>query len=328
MALPARPDTRLDRLARAQHGLVDVSQRTDHALDRRQLAVRVARGSLIRVDTGVYRTWGAPVTWEQRQLAACLAGGAGAVASHRAAARLWGLASPPEVVEVTVPYRRAPAPTQGVLHRSTDLRPGDVTRRRRIPVTNPIRTVGDLGAVAPDLVPGAIERGLVLGLFGLAGLWRLVDDLGRPGRRGIGVLRRALEDRALGDAPTRSVLEPVFAALAGDTGLAVEYQHRVHVDGHAYDLDFAIPDALVAIEVDGLEAHASRAALDHDLDRQNRLVLAGWHLLRYTATHLVRRRGAIRREVTALVAARRAALAAAGDGRRADGPVRRVSMHV
>jgi hypothetical protein len=231
MALPARPDARLDRLARAQHGLVDISQHIDHALDRRQLAARVARGSLIRVDTGVYRTLGAPTTWEQRQLAACLASGGDAVASHRAAARLWGLAIPPEVVEVTVPYRRAPAPAGSVLHRSTDLRPGDVTRRRRIPVTNPIRTVGDLGAVAPDLVPGAIERGLVLGLFGLPGLWRLVDDLGRPGRRGIGVLRRALEDRALGDAPTRSVVEPVFAALADDTGLAVEYQHRVHVDG-------------------------------------------------------------------------------------------------
>lgn len=100
----------------------------------------------------------------------------------------------------------------------------------------------------------------------------------------------------------------MFAAIAADTGLQVEHQHRVTVDGHRYVLDFAIPDALIGVEVDGLETHATRQALDHDLERQNRLVVAGWHLLRYTATHLVRRRAAIRRELVELVERRRPAV--------------------
>jgi very-short-patch-repair endonuclease len=207
-----------------------------------------------------------------------------------------------------VPYRQCPAPIGVTLHRSTDLREVDRARRQGIPVTNPIRTVADLGAVAPRLVPGAIERGLFLGRFSIGGLWRAVDDLARPGRRGIGVLRRTLERRALGDDPACSPLEPMFADIAASTRLAVEYQHVVVIDGHRYVLDFALPDIKVGIEIDGLETHATREALDHDDERQNRLVLDGWHLLRYTATHLARRRSAIRRELLQLVTARRAAL--------------------
>jgi very-short-patch-repair endonuclease len=62
---------------------------------------------------------------------------------------------------------------------------------------------------------------------------------------------------------------------------------------------------MIAIEVDGLEVHATREALDNDLRRQNQLVLAGWHLLRYTKAHLVRRRSAVRKELLDLVAQRR-----------------------
>lgn len=132
-----------------------------------------------------------------------------------------------------------------------------------------------------------------------------MDDLGRPGRRGIGVLRRTLERRALGDDRACSPLEPIFADIAATTGLAVEYQHEVVIDRRLYVLDFAVPAVKVGIEIDGLETRATRETLDHCDERQNRLVLDGWHLLRYTSTHLKRRRTAIRRELTQLVEARR-----------------------
>lgn len=238
-------------------------------------------------------------------LAACLAGGPEALASHRAAAVIWGLIEPSAPVEIVVPYAHCPAPAGAIVHRSTDLREIDAARRNGIPVTNPIRTVGDLGAVAPGLVPGAIEKGLYREWFSLAGLWRLVDELARPGRRGLGVLRRALERRALGDQRTRSPLEPLLASIAVGAGLRLEYQYVVEVDGRRYYLDFALPAIKVAIEVDGLEVHATRDALDHDLERQNRLILAGWYLLRYSATHLVKRRSEVRKELLQLVEQRR-----------------------
>lgn len=119
------------------------------------------------------------------------------------------------------------------------------------------------------------------------------------------MLRRVLEGRALGDRRTCSPLEPLFASIAAKAGVRVEYQHPVVADGHKYILDFALPEIMVAIEIDGLEVHATRDALDNDLERQNRLIVAGWHLLRYTATHLVRRRSAVRDELLQLVRQRR-----------------------
>jgi very-short-patch-repair endonuclease len=214
------------------------------------------------------------------------------------------LIDPPAPVEIVVPYEHCPTPVGAVLHRSTDLREIDAARRHRIPVTNPIRTVGDLGAVAPQLVPSAIERGLYLDRFSVEALWRLIDDLARPGRRGLGVLRRALQRRALGSVKSYSPLESTFAAIATTTGLHVEYQYEVELDGRRYVLDFAVPAVKVGVEVDGLETRATRESLDHCDERQNRLVLDGWHLLRYTSTHLRRRRTAIRRELTRLVESR------------------------
>jgi len=229
----SRPDAIIDRLARPQHGLLDLRQGEALGLTQRQLRHRSRRGAVRRLEQGVYATMGSPPTWLQAVMAACLAAGARALASHRTAAVLWGLLGPPMPVEIVVPYAAGPTPRGAIVHRSTDLREVDAARRQGIPVTNPIRTVGDLGAVAPGLVPTAVERGLYLDLFSIAGLWRLVDDLAKPGRRGLGVLRRTLEQRALGDRRTCSPLESMFAAIAAETGIQLAYQHPVTVDGHS-----------------------------------------------------------------------------------------------
>jgi very-short-patch-repair endonuclease len=56
-------------------------------------------------------------------------------------------------------------------------------------------------------------------------------------------------------------------------------------------VDFAWPTLRVAVEIDGAETHASASALDRDLRRQNRIVLAlgpaGWILLRFSWLSLV-----------------------------------------
>jgi very-short-patch-repair endonuclease len=92
--------------------------------------------------------------------------------------------------------------------------------------------------------------------------------------------------------------------VAKSAGVQVEYQFEVQLDGRRYVLDFAVPAAKVGVEVDGLETRATRESLDHCDERQNRLVLDGWHLLRYTSTHLRKRRTAARRELIQLVESR------------------------
>lgn len=77
--------------------------------------------------------------------------------------------------------------------------------------------------------------------------------------------------------------------LYADLGLGpVEYQPTLVLDGHELRPDFLVSRALVVVEVDGLDAHSSREALDRDLARQNLLVRHGYLVLRYTITHLRR----------------------------------------
>jgi very-short-patch-repair endonuclease len=47
-------------------------------------------------------------------------------------------------------------------------------------------------------------------------------------------------------------------------------------------LDFAYPEALVAIEVDGYAWHMDRAAFERDRERDNLLQQQGWIVLRFT----------------------------------------------
>jgi very-short-patch-repair endonuclease len=89
-------------------------------------------------------------------------------------------------------------------------------------------------------------------------------------------------------------------AVATTTGLRVEFQYEVELDGRRYVLDFAVPAVKVGVEIDGLDTRATRVSI---VSRGRAL---GWTLalLRYTSTHLRRRRTAIRRELTRLVASR------------------------
>lgn len=52
--------------------------------------------------------------------------------------------------------------------------------------------------------------------------------------------------------------------------------------GRHYRLDFAYPEAGLAVEADGYEHHSTPQGRDEDAARQNALVLAGWRVLRYT----------------------------------------------
>jgi very-short-patch-repair endonuclease len=146
-SFPAEPDAEVARIAARQHGVVRIDQLLWAGLSRHQVKRRVAAGRLHRLHRGVYAVGHTNLSNKGRILAAVFACGPSAVASHESAAYLWSL-SPrcPPLVHVTIPDRGSRARRQGiVLHRSTTLRPTDVTRRHNIPLTTPARTRRDLG---------------------------------------------------------------------------------------------------------------------------------------------------------------------------------------
>ena len=279
-------------LARTQHGLVTLGQLHELGVSDDTVQRWLAVGRLEAVQAGVYRLAGSPRTWEQAMLAAVLAGGSGAVASHRAAGHLWALVvgSPPSP-EITVARARRPRLVSAVVHQSRDLSLSEHSRRRGIPVTNPLRTLVDLGAVLPSpAVEDALDRALVARLVTVAAVEATVDTLARRGRRGVGVVRAILDERALGAERPDGLLEPRMARLLRAEGLPpARFQHDVY-DGHRFvaRVDFAYPEQRLAIEVDGWEAHGTAAALQSDLARQNALAALGWTVLRFTWVDVVR----------------------------------------
>jgi very-short-patch-repair endonuclease len=283
-----RVDRALAELAAGQHGLVTRAQAMEEGLSRVGIRERLRGGRLRALHPGVYVVGGAPDTWHQRMLGGCLAAGGLAVASHRSAARLWGLLGEDALVELSVLRPKGPHPAGVVWHRSRDLVPAHTTVRQGVPVTNPMRTLVDLGAVVrPWVVEDALDRGLSTRLFRVPAVEGLLHEVARPGRRGCGVLRKVLDERALGAAPPDGLLEPRMARLLRDHDLPpAVFQHVV--PGTGARVDFAYPTAKLAIEVDGYEVHGTRKAFDADRDRQNRLVVAGWDVIRFTWTQVVR----------------------------------------
>lgn len=278
-------------LARAQYGLILRVQLLACGVSPSTIQRWLDGGRLEAVHRGVYRLAGTPLTWDQRLWAAVKAAGDDAVVSHRSAARLWGIHDD-EAVEVTVNRDRAPRLDGVVVHRTTDLRDTHVSRRRGFPTANPLRTLVDLGAVVrPNFVEDALDRALERRLVTVDGVEATIEWLARRGRRGVGVLRAIVDQRALGRSRPDSLLEPRMARLLRAHGLPpfiFQYEVR-HAGRFVARVDFADPDLLIALEVDGFESHATPRALQSDLSRQNALVALGWTVLRFTWADVVRR---------------------------------------
>lgn len=234
--------------------------------------------------------------------------------SHRTAAAVWGAdVAASRITDVTLvrprSVRLGPRSDDVVLHRSLDLTPDQVIRRHRVPVTEPHRTLVDLGAVVgPDLVEEALNSMISRKLVTAAGVRGALDRLAGPGRTGCGVLRGILERRSVPERRLgRSALESRLLRLCRSAGLPEPvFQHEVFVGGQRRVLDFAFPELRLALEADGFEWHTQPDAFEDDRVRGNALELAGWRVLHFTWTQITRRP----QEVIAVIAEALAGLGA------------------
>jgi hypothetical protein len=272
-------------LAERQLGLISRAQAVDLGVSSSAIGRHVDRGIWRPDQPGVYAIAGAPRSAHQAQLAACLAVGGVASVSHRTAAAHWGLhLRDPGPLEISVNREHGPMLAGVTVHRSRDLVPDHVQLDGAVPVTGPARTLVDLGQVCPwyvvrDLLELLLSRKMMTIDHAHAAL--LVHS--RRGRRGCGALRRVLEQRSLLDRPAGSVLEAAFADLCASSDLPrPEYQYPVTASGVERFVDFAYPELLLGIEVDGFETHATVAGFVSDRVRANDLVALGWTLLHFT----------------------------------------------
>lgn len=203
--------------------------------------------------------------------------------SGRTAAWILGLdLLPCDPIEATVPRGIAVRSRAGMKVRRAALVEGDVIQRRGFRLTNPLRTVTDLGS-GRDLVESvvAIDLALHAGLIDMDSLNRHIEKSG--GAKGIRRLRRAVglaDSRSESPMESRLRVQLVCARLPAPE-LQVELHDRTgRFLGRA---DLYYPDVRLVVEFDG-QNHKDRIAAD--LRRQNALLNAGYHVLRFTAADL------------------------------------------
>ncbi|MGH8990991.1 MAG: DUF559 domain-containing protein [Acidimicrobiia bacterium] len=275
----------LAEIAAAQQAVFTTSQARHCGLSYKSLRQWERSGRVLLRHPRVWVIAGSPETWDQSLTAAILAAGPSAAVSHRAAARIWEVVED-ETVEITVPRTRSCRLEGVVVHRSGDLVPRHIRQSKGYPTTNPARTIVDLGAVLP---PGELEdvldRALTRRLVKVAGVESMLAELAGRGRPGTAAVAKILAERALGKQAADGMLEPRMARLLRKAGLpAAEFQYPIHTPEGRFlaRVDFAYPELLLAIEVDGWATHGSPRAMGKDFVRQNGLVPYGWRVLRFT----------------------------------------------
>ena len=278
-----RVDQVITGLARRQYGLVSRTQVFESGASGSLIDRRLAAERWERIHPGVYRIAGAPASWPQTVLAACLASGPDGLASHRTGARIWGLPGGRDPIEVSSTAR--PRLPGVIVHRVRSLPKADRATHRAIPVTTPTRTLIDLAAVvAAETVEEALDDALRRGLTSLPKLrWRL-DELGRRGRSGVAVVRALLAARGPGGPVPESVFETRLLRLLRRAGLPAPVVQHVITDGGRFvaRVDLAYPDEKLAIEADGYRHHGGRQRFEHDRARLNAITALGWRVILVT----------------------------------------------
>jgi very-short-patch-repair endonuclease len=171
------------------------------------------------------------------------------------------------------------------LHRVGTLRDAERTTHDAIPVTTPARTLLDLASrLRARALEDAIAQMVRLDLFDLVAVRRCLAA--HPRQHGAPALKRLLERLAGRDpADLRSATEIALAQLCDDHDLP-EPATNVQIEG--FTVDFHWPGTTLVVEGDGYTYHNMPAVFESDRDRDQRLLLAGYTVARFTYPQLTR----------------------------------------
>lgn len=271
--------------ASLRHGVFTFDDAVRHEVSPHQLRSLVRSGWCERAHEGVYRVRAAPRTAHQRILIAVLGVGEDAVASHRSAAHLWGIVGySGATAEVTRPHGRSQRSDLGVVHGSLWLPPRHLTTRHGIAVTTPARTAFDLaGIVAPKRLERDVDDLIARRVCTPKQIEGAFFAMARRGRRGTVAMRDRLEAMGSGYLAPASELERRGRALVAEAGLPMP-RFEVHLGDEEWigRVDLLWDAQLVVVELDGERFHGSPMRREADRRRDNRLMAAGWRVLRVT----------------------------------------------
>jgi very-short-patch-repair endonuclease/predicted transcriptional regulator of viral defense system len=280
----APPDLRVAAVAARQHGRIRVDQLIACGLDDPAIRRRVANGHLHRVHAGVYAVGHAGATLHAQIMAAVLAGGEGALASHWTSATLHGYTRwDGRRIDVTVPASGGRSRDGIRFHRPRRLDPRDVTRLHGIPTTTAARALLE---IAPLLSDRRLKRAVRQAQAERATNVRQIADVLHRANGHEGT-RRLAAVIASGPAPTVSGDEDVVLDLILDAGFAhPDVNRRLPVDHMTYVPDLRWPAQKLILEIDSAW-HDGPLAKRLDAERQADLEAAGERVLRTTVEQAI-----------------------------------------
>lgn len=215
----------------------------------------------------------------------------GSLISHDSAARVWGIELPrsaeSELVHVVTPRALRPKHrADRIVHEAVRLEPSDADTVEGLAITSPARTWWDLATVLPPADLLAVTDQLLRTWAPRLLLERM--QAAHTGDRGAVRARGALR---YGDSRAESRMESVLRWVLIAGGLpAPELQHVIiETTGHFIArVDLGYPQLMIAIEYDGA-IHRDSDVFVQDLRRQNRLIAAGWTVLRFSGSDVLSR---------------------------------------
>ena len=249
----------------------------------------------------VYVEASTPLTHASLARAGLLAAGTSSVLSHATAARLWGLATAADPdIHVTVPPD-VHLKIAGLRAHRVPLAESDLDVRDGLLCTGMIRTIIDCILWLPEesgraLVLDALRRRLVTPEV-------LRSALFRTGRRhGLARAWRVLRDVADGAHSEAEVRMHRLLRAAGLGGWSANVR-VADEDGLIGFADLLFDDVRLVVEIDGRAYHSDDDRFQRDRVRQNRLVMAGYTVLRFTWDDVVRRPEAVLTQIRSAVSA-------------------------
>lgn len=209
--------------------------------------------------------------------------------SHNSAARIWGLQLPrgaeSELIHVVTPRALRPKHrADRFVHEAVRLGPQDADAVDGLAITSPARTWWDLATVLGSADLLAVTDQLLRTWTPKAWLQRMLAE--HTGERGAVRARLALR---YGDPRSESRMESVLRWVLIGGGLpAPELQFVVKDANGSFvaRIDLAYPEMQIAVEFDGA-VHREADVFARDLRRQNRLVAAGWTVLRFSGSDVL-----------------------------------------
>ncbi|HEY4939195.1 MAG TPA: DUF559 domain-containing protein [Actinomycetota bacterium] len=152
-------------------------------------------------------------------------------------------------------------------------------------MTNAFRTLRDVVTVVDEYRGNQVfDEALRKGYVSMDACQRLVHREAGSGHRGVGVLRRLVEQRSPDYQPSASELQAATRRLLVAAGLEF-VEEFVVTDDHGNfvaRVDFKLVGSPVVVESDGRANHSSKLDWQHDLDRRNLLTALGLSVIHIT----------------------------------------------